>query len=167
MGDDHVAERAGLLEKGGAALDRQLLGHVDLDIVDVPAVPDRFEQAVGEPKREDVLDGLLAEEVVDAEDLGLVESGVEALVERAGRGQVVPEWLLDDQPGAFAEASGAEHRHHRPEGVGRHGQVDQPRHLPPELLLGIGRLRARGRRAARRRPPRRTGALQMAPSSRR
>ena len=65
-------------KNAGAALDRQLLGHVDLDIVDVPAVPDRLEQAVGEAKREDVLDGLLAEEVVDAEDLGLVESGVQA-----------------------------------------------------------------------------------------
>jgi hypothetical protein len=137
VGDDHVAERAGLLEESGAALDRQLLGHVDLDIVDVPAVPDRFEQAVGEAKREDVLHGLLAEEMVDPEDLGLVEHGVQALVERARRGQVVTEGLLDDQPGPFAE-TGAEHRPHRPEGVGRHRQVDQPRQIASKLLLGPG-----------------------------
>ena len=62
---------AGLLVEPGAALDRQLLGHVDLDVVDVLAVPDRLEQAVAEAKREDVLHRLLAEEVVDTEDLRL------------------------------------------------------------------------------------------------
>jgi hypothetical protein len=69
----------------------------------------------------------LAQEVVDPEDLGLVEHGVQALVERARRGQVVPERLLDDQPRPLAEADGAEHRHHRPERVGRHRQVNQSR----------------------------------------
>jgi len=73
VGNDHVAKRAGLLKEPGAALDRQLLGHVNLDVVDVTAVPDRLKQAVGEAEGEDVLDGLLAEEVVDAKDLGLIE----------------------------------------------------------------------------------------------
>ena len=46
------------------------------------AVPDRLEEAVGEAQREDVLRGLLAEEVVDPEDRVLVEELVEGAVER-------------------------------------------------------------------------------------
>ena len=97
MSHDHVAERAGLLEESGAALDRQTLGHIDLDVVDVVAVPDRLEQAVGEAKREDVLHALFAQEVVDAKDLVLVERGVQDPVERACRRQVTTERLFDDQ----------------------------------------------------------------------
>ena len=71
---DHVAERAGALVEAGARADRERLGHVDLDVVDVVAVPDRLEHAVREPQREDVLHRLLAEVVVDPEDLRLVEA---------------------------------------------------------------------------------------------
>ena len=45
------------------------LGHRDLHVVDVAAVPDRLEDPVAEPEDEQVLDGLLAQVVVDAEDL--------------------------------------------------------------------------------------------------
>jgi hypothetical protein len=53
----------------GAPFDRKRLGHVDLHVADVLAVPHRFEQAVGEPEGQDVVDRLLAEGVVDPEDL--------------------------------------------------------------------------------------------------
>ena len=69
MRHDHVAKGAGLLVELRPALDRDRLGHVDLHVADVLAVPDRFEQPVGETDREDVVDGLLAEEVVDPKDL--------------------------------------------------------------------------------------------------
>jgi hypothetical protein len=49
------------------------LGDRDLHVVDELAVPDRLEDAVREPQREHVLHGLLAEVVVDPEDLALVE----------------------------------------------------------------------------------------------
>jgi hypothetical protein len=42
-------------------------------VVHEVAVPDRLEDAVGEPKGEDVLDRLLAQIMIDAEDLGLIE----------------------------------------------------------------------------------------------
>ncbi len=63
-----------LLVVAGAALDPDRLGDGDLDVVDELAVPDRLEDAVREPQREHVLDGLLAEVVVDAEDLVLAGS---------------------------------------------------------------------------------------------
>ena len=85
MGDDHVAVGAGALVEVGPLREAQRLGHVDLDVVDVVAVPDRLEEAVGEAEGEDVLGRLLAEEVVDAEDLLLVEDLVQLGVEGRGR----------------------------------------------------------------------------------
>ncbi len=101
---DHVAERPGALVEAGAASDRERLGHVDLDVVDVVAVPDRLEQAVREAQREDVLHGLLAEEVVDSEDLRLVEDAVNRVVQRASGLEVGPERLLEDDARALARA---------------------------------------------------------------
>ena len=63
----------GLLVERGPRPDRQGLGDVDLDVVDVLAVPDGLEEAVGEPEGQDVLGRLLAQEVVDTEDLVVVE----------------------------------------------------------------------------------------------
>ena len=54
------------------------------------AVPDRLEQAVGEPQREDVLRRLLAEEVVDAEDLLLVEDLVHVAFSSRALSRSVP-----------------------------------------------------------------------------
>ena len=53
------------------------LRHVDLDVVDEVAVPDRLEQAVAEAEGQNVLRRLLAEEMVDAEDLVLGEDLVQ------------------------------------------------------------------------------------------
>jgi hypothetical protein len=69
VGDDHVAVGAGVVVEIRAPLDREGLGHVDLHVGDVLAVPHRLEQAVGEPEGQDVVDRLLAEEVVDPENL--------------------------------------------------------------------------------------------------
>jgi len=56
VGDDHVPVGAGVVVEIGASFDRERLGHVDLHVADVPAVPDRLEQAVGEPEGQDVVD---------------------------------------------------------------------------------------------------------------
>ena len=102
---DDVAEGAGLLVEGAAAFDADGFGGGDLDVVDVVAVPDGLEDAVGEAEDEDVLDGLFAEVVVDAEDLVFVEDLVDLVVERAGGLEIVAEGLLDDDadPGCIGD----------------------------------------------------------------
>ena len=67
------------------------------------AVPGRLEEAVGEAQRQDVLHRLLAQEVVDAEDLVLVDDVLEGGVELRELLQVEAEGLLDDQPGPVGE----------------------------------------------------------------
>ena len=92
---DQVAQRARVVVVAGAAADAEVLGGGDLDVVDVVAVPDRLEHAVREPERQHVLDGLLAEVVVDPEDLRLVEHAQHLAVELARLGQLRAERLLD------------------------------------------------------------------------
>ena len=97
---DDVAQRPGGLVEAAAVLDAELLGHGDLDVVDVAAVPDRLEDGVGEAQGQDVLDRLLAQVVVDAEDLVLVEGAVQ----RRRRG---PAALARSRPKGFSTTSRA------------------------------------------------------------
>ena len=79
--DHHVAIRArGFVERRALA-EAQRLRHVDLHVIDEVAIPDRLEQSVGETEREDVLRGLLAEEMIDAKDLLFGEHFVQLGVE--------------------------------------------------------------------------------------
>ena len=61
----------GLVVVAAALLDADGLGHGDLHVVDVAPIPDGLEDAVGEPERHQVLDGLLPEVVIDPIDLVL------------------------------------------------------------------------------------------------
>ena len=73
----HVADGARLVIIAAARADAEAFGHGDLDVVDIVAVPDRLEDAVAKAEDEDVLHRLLAQVVVDAVDLLLVEDAVQ------------------------------------------------------------------------------------------
>ena len=93
---DDVACGPDAVVVAGTTADADVLGHRDLDVVDVVGVPDRLEHVVGEPHRQDVLHRLLAEVVVDPEHRVGREHRLEHRVELASGLQVVPERLLDD-----------------------------------------------------------------------
>jgi hypothetical protein len=67
----HVPHGARRFVKFAAGFDPERLGNGDLHVIDAVPVPDRLEQPVGETQRHDVLDGFLAQEMVDAIDLVL------------------------------------------------------------------------------------------------
>ena len=98
---DHVAQRAGLLVVAAAALDAGGLGDRDLHVVDHVAAPGALDHRVGEPEHQDVLHGLLAEVMVDPEDLRLVEDPADDPAQLAGARQVVPDRLLEHDPGVL------------------------------------------------------------------
>ena len=66
---DDVAKRADRIVEVAAVLDAEVLGHRDLDALDVVPVPDRLEHRVREPQVEDFLQAHLPQEVVDPVEL--------------------------------------------------------------------------------------------------
>ncbi len=86
----HVAQRARLLVIRPARLHADRLAHRDRHAVAVLAVPQRLEG--------DVLDGLLAEIVVNPVDLPLAEHPRDQPVQLLGALEIAAERLLDDDP---------------------------------------------------------------------
>ncbi len=78
---EHVPEHSGLVVVRAAGAHQVLLGDGDLHVIDVVAVPDGLEDAVGESQDQDVLHRLLPEVVVDSVDLVLLEGSVDDLVQ--------------------------------------------------------------------------------------
>jgi hypothetical protein len=101
----HVPQGAVFVVVGPAVADAEGLGHRDLDVVDRQAVPQRLEDGVAEAQGDQVLDRLLAEVVVDAEDLVL--------------GEGVGDGVVDLEEGLEVPADGLLQHH----AVGRLGQA--------------------------------------------
>ena len=122
-----IAQGAGLVVVAGARADAEVLGARDLDVVDEVPVPDRLEHHVREPEGHHVLDGLLAQVVVDPEDLALAERVVDDVLQRAGRLEVGAERLLDDaadvDPGMAVQARFLDLLDDHREELGRGGEV--------------------------------------------
>src|SRR6185312_9022040 len=119
----HVPQAASGLVEGTAPLHPELLGQGDLDAGDVVPVPDRLEEGVGETEVKEVHDLLPAEKVVDTEDRGLRERCPQDAVELPRRGEIAPEWLLDDDARATGQSFATEPLDHGREQRGRNSQV--------------------------------------------
>ncbi len=105
-------------------------------MIDELAVPDRLEDAVRKPQRQHVLNGLLAEVVVDSEDLVLAEPAVQQLVQLQCRAEIAAERLLDDQPHPSLLVSPlSDLRHSRRERLRRHGEVVEA--VAGSAMLGV------------------------------
>ena len=126
-----------------AQLDSEFLSHGNLHIVDIPPVPDRFENRVRETEDHDVLDRLLAEIVVNTENLGFFEVFAEVFVQGACTGQIVTEGLFDNHPAPgirilLRQTDCSELLHHFGKERGRDRQIEQDiaRQAPSRLGLG-------------------------------
>ena len=127
----HVAQRAGLLVIPAALAHAQLLADRDLEVIDGFAVPEPLEDGVREPEHQDVLHRLLAQVMVDAEDLLLAGVAGQLPVQLARRFQIVAERLLDHHPlpavsAVLLQQPGAMHLlHHLAELAGRGGEIKE------------------------------------------
>ena len=99
---DHVAQCTGPVVIGAAVPDAYLFRHGDMYLLHERTVPHRLEETIGEPERQDVLNRLFAQIVIDAVDLLLAENAQQKLVELARRLQVVAKGFLHHQPGVAA-----------------------------------------------------------------
>ena len=138
---EDVARRAGLLVERGAPLDPDRLGDRDLDVVDVLPRPERLEDPVREPEREQVLHRLLAEVVVDPEHLALAEVPQQERVQLPRRREVAAERLLDDHARPAARRPPlAELLDERRERLRRDGQVVEAVAFRPPLAVDLAEL---------------------------
>ena len=119
--DHHVAICAGGLVERRAFAEAQRFRHVDLHVIDEVAVPDRLEQTIGEAERQDVLRRLLAEKMIDAEDLLFVEHLVQLGIELDRAREIGAERLLHDDARVRDQSGLAEHAHRRERRIRRHG----------------------------------------------
>ncbi len=78
-----------------ALLDAHGLRHGDLYVIYPVTIPDRLEQAIGEAQRHDALNRILAEKMIDPENLILVQVRKNFRIQFARRLQVVAERFLD------------------------------------------------------------------------
>ncbi len=103
---NHVPQGAGLFIIAGPGPDAFRFADGNLDMVDIFVVPDRLEDAVGEPDDHEVLDGLFAQIVVDAENLRFVEDLAGDFVDLLRRSEVSTDGLFNDDPGVGRRAGG-------------------------------------------------------------
>lgn len=101
----NILERPRGVVAGGATFERERLVPHDLDLLDVVAVPQGLQDAVGEAWTQNVSHGLLAEEMVDPEDRPLGEGVVEQPGRLSGRPEVFAEGFLHDDPAPLGEAA--------------------------------------------------------------
>ncbi len=142
--DHHVAQGTDRVVEPAAAFHPEVLRHGDLHRLDVVAVPDRFDDGVGETQVEQLFQAHLAEEMVHPVDVLLVKVLVQVRSQRPGRGEVVPERLLHHDARVVAQAGVGQVAHHPGEQVRRDLQVEQrpvralDHRTQPVVGVGIG-----------------------------
>ena len=78
---DDISRGSNAVVVAGPSADTDVLGHCDLNVVDVIAVPDWLEHLVGKAKRQNVLNRLFAKVMIDAKNRILWENSFHNLVE--------------------------------------------------------------------------------------
>jgi hypothetical protein len=135
---NHVAQSAGRFVIPAAMLDADLLGHGDLHVIGVPAIPDRLEERICEAECQDILRRLFAEIVIDAIELRFGEALGQSGIQLLGAGQIAAERFLDDDPCPFPvlrQPGGFDQAGHGADESRRDGQVENVlRRAVPGLL---------------------------------
>ena len=142
MVDDHVLKRSDAVVEVAPVGDPEGLGHRDLHVGDVVAVPDRLEVRVRKPQVQELLEAHLAQVVIDPVELGLVDVLVDVGGERVRGGEVVAERLLDDDAGVGGQSRLGQALDHGREQKRRDLEVEdgplRGRDRLADALVGVG-----------------------------
>ncbi len=85
-----------MVEVAAAALHANGFGYGNLYVIDITAVPDRLEDSVGETESHNVLNGFLAQIMVDPVDLLFVRHFEDLLIQNLRRFQIVTERFFNN-----------------------------------------------------------------------
>src|SRR5262245_18204320 len=118
-----VADRTRLIIKSAPPLDTEVFGHGDLHTLDMVAIPEGFQERIGEAEEEQVVHRPLAQVMVDAEDRLLVEGAKQGTVERLRREEIVTERFFNDDTRAVRAFSFAQLFYDHPEQPRRDGEI--------------------------------------------
>src|SRR5258705_11374489 len=120
---NHIADCASLIIERASALNSKVLCHSNLYALDLIAVPERLKERILEAEKDHVMNRPLAEVMVDAEDVLLVESPEQNPIERLRRDKVVPEGFFNDNASALSTVCLGQLFHDEPEQCRRGGEV--------------------------------------------
>ena len=96
---DHVTECAIFIIIGPTVSNPFGLGHCDLDVVNREIVPQRLKERIGKSQGDQVLDGFLAQIVIDAEDALFGEDCAHRPIDHARTGQIPADGLFQHDAG--------------------------------------------------------------------
>src|SRR5215467_6917306 len=108
-----VADRTRLIIKRAPPLDAEVFGHGNLYTLDVVAIPERFQERIGEAEEEQVVHRPLAQVMVDAEDRLLVEGAKQGAIELLRREEIVTKRFFNNDASAVRVSSFAQLFHNR------------------------------------------------------
>ena len=95
---DYVSGGTNAVVVSRSAANTNVLGHRDLYVVDELAAPDRLKELVGEPQSQEVLNGFLAEVVVDSKYRVRRKDPLDNLIEFFGTLQIAAKRFLHHHP---------------------------------------------------------------------
>ena len=133
-----VANGADFFIECAAAFDAELLGHRDLHVLDVVAIPDRFQKSIGEAEIHKVLHRFLAKVVIDSKDCGFWKHLVQRAIERLSGREIAPERLLDDHPRILGASRFSETLHDARKHARGNGEVMDGPGRKTQCLLQFG-----------------------------
>ena len=94
----HVTQGTRFLVKTPAGPDPDRFGRGDLHVINMITIPNRLKDAVGKAQRQDTLDRVFSQKMVDPENLIFAQRPQKAGIQITSRLQAVPERLLYDDP---------------------------------------------------------------------
>src|ERR1700680_2243154 len=99
---NHVAKRAGSFIEAAAMFYANGFRGSDLHVIDVVAIPQRFNNVVGETEDHQILNGLFPKIMIDAVNLVLGENLFQVLVELSCGFEAVAEGVFNDHARSMA-----------------------------------------------------------------
>src|SRR5262245_23177749 len=103
MVGNHIAQRTGIVEVRPTTLDANCLRIRNLDMIDIPPIPDSLEDRIIKAKDHCVLHVLFPQIMIDRKDLVLLQHTLDIAVKRLSRFQILTKGLLNDNtsPASF------------------------------------------------------------------
>ena len=95
---DHISQGADLVIIGGASPDSFCFTDGNLDMIDVFAIPDRLEHAIGEAQHHQILNRLFSQIMINAKDLRFIEHLCERRIDLFRGFKIVSDRLFYNHP---------------------------------------------------------------------